>query len=254
MASFELLDLSVMRGKKLILEQINLRLEDSKLGAVLAPNGSGKTTLMQAIISGSGICHGGAFYDGIDLFKLSVAQRSHYIAFVPQYFECAFDYNVLDFVLLGRSNQLGFFLAPSDFMRQEAVDLLQDLGILDLQNRFLSTLSGGQKQMVLLTRALFQKSKILFLDEPTAWLDLKNQWRFFDVLKTKIKEYQLCALMNIHDPNLVCKYANEVFMIKDGKNLCSGKMQEVMQAQNLSLLYDIAVDVKRMDQELFVCY
>ena len=108
--------------------------------------------------------------------------------------------------------------------------------------------------MVLLARALFQKSRVIFLDEPTAWLDLKNQSIFFEVLRSKIAQYNLCALINIHDPNLVCKYANKVVMIKNGKNLCAGSVGEVMNEENLSALYDMPVRVERVKGQAFVMF
>ena len=192
--------------------------------------------------------------EAVDILSLPVFARSKFIAFVPQHFECVFDYSVLDFVLMGANNQLGLFASPSGALRDCALALLEDLGIVHLCNRSLFALSGGQRQMVLLARALFQKSRVIFLDEPTAWLDLKNQSIFFEVLRSKIAQYNLCALINIHDPNLVCKYANKVVMIKNGKNLCAGSVGEVMNEENLSALYDMPVRVERVKGQAFVMF
>lgn len=196
----------------------------------------------------------GESYEAVDILSLPVFARSKFIAFVPQHFECVFDYSVLDFVLMGANNQLGIFASPSGALRDRALALLEDLGIVHLCNRSLFALSGGQRQMVLLARALFQKSRVIFLDEPTAWLDLKNQSIFFEVLRSKIAQYNLCALINIHDPNLVCKYANKVVMIKNGKNLCAGSVGEVMNEENLSALYDMPVKVERVKGQAFVMF
>ena len=197
---------------------------------------------------------GGESCEVVDILSLPVFARSKFIAFVPQYFECVFDYSVLDFVLMGANNQLGLFASPSGALRDCALALLEDLGIAHLCNRSLFALSGGQRQMVLLARALFQKSRVIFLDEPTAWLDLKNQSIFFEVLRSKIAQYNLCALINIHDPNLVCKYANKVVMIKNGKNLCAGSVGAVMNEENLSALYDMPVRVERVKGQAFVMF
>ena len=197
---------------------------------------------------------GGESCEAVDILSLPVFARSKFIAFVPQHFECVFDYSVLDFVLMGANNQLGLFASPSGALRDCALALLEDLGIAHLCNRSLFALSGGQRQMVLLARALFQKSRVIFLDEPTAWLDLKNQSIFFEVLRSKIAQYNLCALINIHDPNLVCKYANKVVMIKNGKNLCAGSVGEVMNEENLSALYDMPVRVERVKGQAFVMF
>ena len=197
---------------------------------------------------------GGESCEAVDILSLPVFARSKFIAFVPQHFECVFDYSVLDFVLMGANNQLGIFASPSGALRDCALALLEDLGIVHLCNRSLFALSGGQRQMVLLARALFQKSRVIFLDEPTAWLDLKNQSIFFEVLRSKIAQYNLCALINIHDPNLVCKYANKVVMIKNGRNLCAGSVGKVMNEENLSALYDMPVRVERVKGQAFVMF
>lgn len=284
MGSFRISSLKVWRGGREILQDISLEVASGELVAMLAPNGSGKTTLMHAIIEGAGVRGGSVVYEAeanraggreasgrddssdglalaggescevVDILSLPVFARSKFIAFVPQHFECVFDYSVLDFVLMGANNQLGLFASPSGALRDSALALLEDLGIAHLQNRSLFALSGGQRQMVLLARALFQKSRVIFLDEPTAWLDLKNQSIFFEVLRSKIAQYNLCALINIHDPNLVCKYANKVVMIKNGRNLCAGSVVEVMNEENLSALYDMPVKVERVKGQAFVMF
>ena len=284
MGSFRISSLKVWRGGREILQDISLEVASGELVAMLAPNGSGKTTLMHAIIEGAGVRGGSVVYEGeanrtgereanarddssdglalaggesceaVDILSLPVFARSKFIAFVPQHFECVFDYSVLDFVLMGANNQLGLFASPSGALRDCALALLEDLGIAHLCNRSLFALSGGQRQMVLLARALFQKSRVIFLDEPTAWLDLKNQSIFFEVLRSKIAQYNLCALINIHDPNLVCKYANKVVMIKNGKNLCAGSVGAVMNEENLSALYDMPVRVEGVKGQAFVMF
>ena len=288
MGSLRISSLKVWRGGREILQDISLEVSSGELVAMLAPNGSGKTTLMHAIIEGVGVRGGsvlyeceaeanrageseangraswgfgdgltkveGKSYDAVDILSLPVFARSKFIAFVPQHFECVFDYSVLDFVLMGANNQLSLFASPCGALKDSALALLEDLGIVHLQNRPLFALSGGQRQMVLLARALFQKSRVIFLDEPTAWLDLKNQSIFFEVLRSKIAQYNLCALINIHDPNLVCKYANKVVMLKNGKNLCAGVVGAVMNGENLSTLYDMPVKVERVKGQAFVMF
>ncbi|WP_104697502.1 MULTISPECIES: ABC transporter ATP-binding protein [unclassified Helicobacter] len=252
MHCFKVNNLYVSRDKKKILQGVNLEIFSSQLTAILAPNGSGKTTLMEAIIGGIRLDDGSIFYDEIDVLKLSCLQRSKIIAFIPQNFECVFDYSVLDFVLLGGNNELKWYGNPDKKLLEQAELLLKDLGILSLKNQSLNALSGGQKQMVLLARALLQKSKVLFLDEPTAWLDLKNQSLFFEILKEKIKENNLCALINIHDPNLVCKYAERVFMLRNGKNFCDGSIKETMTQENLTQLYGLPVWVEQLSSQVIV--
>lgn len=252
MNCFKVNNLYISRDKKEIIKGISLHIFSSQLTAILAPNGSGKTTLMEAIIGGIKIDQGSIFYDDIDILKLSHLQRSKFIAFVPQNFECVFDYSVLDFVLLGGNNELSWYKSPDKKLFRQAEEILEDLGISELKHKSLNALSGGQKQMVLLARALLQRSKVLFLDEPTAWLDLKNQNIFFEILKKKIKENNLCALINIHDPNLVCRYAEQVFMLKNGKNFCSGSIRETITQENLTQLYEIPIQVENLSSQTIV--
>ncbi|RDU73571.1 hypothetical protein CQA57_04505 [Helicobacter anseris] len=252
MNSLKICNLSVKRSGNEILKDISLELYPSELTAMLALNGSGKSTLMESVIGGLDIFKGEIFFNTINIQTLSSLERSKIIAFVPQKFECAFDYNVLDFISFGANNEFKWYENPNKQVLQHARDILKDLGILDFEKYSLQSLSGGQKQMVLLARALLQKSKVLLLDEPTAWLDLKNQRIFFDILIKKIKEYKLCALINIHDPNIVCKYADRVYMIKDGKNLYSGDVQTVMTQEKLSTLYDIPIKVEKLNSQIFI--
>ena len=249
---FKIKNLSVKIHHQSILEKINIELPLQKLGAILAPNGNGKTTLMHSLIGYIKPYEGGVFYDEKNLLTLSPAQRSSYIAYIPQNFSCAFDYTVWDFTLLGATHQLKWYQNPTQRIHQRAIEILTNLQIIHLKNQSILHLSGGEKQMVLLARAFLQNAKILLLDEPTSWLDIKNQNIFFETLKTQIKQNQICALINIHDPTLIARYADFIFMIKNGKNLFSGPTQDMLDESKLSLLYDLPILLHRFENEILI--
>lgn len=251
---FRLENLNITLWGKKILEQISLQVPSNSLIAILAPNGSGKTTLMQSILGMHAISSGAIYFNEKNFLSLNYLEKSKILAFVPQEFYCAFDYSVLDFVMLGGINQVSFLGHENKELQHKAKKILEELGILDLAMRGVFTLSGGQKQMLLLARALFQESRVLLLDEPTAWLDLKNQFIFFKVLKEQIKKRGLCVLMNIHDPNLVCLYADGVVFLKNGKKIYEGSVEDGIKSTTLSLLYDMPIEVLRLEDRILVTY
>ncbi|CBG39452.1 ABC transporter ATP-binding protein [Helicobacter mustelae] len=249
---FSIKNLTIKIDNKEIIKDLSLELKIGDLCAVLAPNGSGKTTLMKTIVGELTASSGEMYFEDRALKSLNAWERSKIIAFVPQDFSCAFDYCVLDFVLLGGINKTGLWKVPHKELVQKAKAILEELGILSLQERGIFHLSGGQRQMVALARALFQESHILLLDEPTAWLDLKNQFLFFKVLCTQIKKRGLCALINIHDPNLITQYATRAIFFRDGQKLYEGDVSEAMDSEKLSELYGMPVQVYEVGGRSFI--
>lgn len=254
MSKFVVKNLEVVIENCKILDDISFEIASGELMAILAPNGSGKTTLMRAILGAIKMQKGEIYCNQISLLGLGDLERSKIIAFMPQDFQCAFDYSVLDFVLLGGVNQTALLNTPAKKLLDKAREVLGDLGILSLQTKGVFALSGGQKQMVLLARALLQESKVLLLDEPTAWLDVKNQFLFFKVLKEQIKKRKLCVLMNIHDPNLVSLYADKALLLKNGRKIFEGGVKEVINSNNLSELYDLPIKVFEIENRILISH
>lgn len=240
--------LALSYGDLEILKGIDLEALSSEITMILSPNGSGKTSLMHALIGMIPIKQGKVeWIDGdrkVEILKLSTRARAQYLALVTQNVSANIHCSVFEFVLFGFSAHLGWYQTPDPAMQKKALEMLERLGIYDLRDREFGQLSGGEKQLASLGRALLQESKILLLDEPTAWLDLKNQVIFFDLLRNEVKNRGLIALINIHDPYSVANYADRVYLLKDGRNLASGKPTSVLNADLLGQLYHLDMEVK----------
>ncbi|PAF42057.1 ABC transporter ATP-binding protein [Helicobacter sp. 11S03491-1] len=248
----EIKDLSFNYGKNHILEDIYLCSKQGSISAILAPNGTGKTTLFHNILGILKPLKGSIRVKDENILGLGAAGRAHYISYVPQEWQSPFNYNVLDIIIMGQTHKMGLFGMPTINDKNKALELMEEMNIAHLQNHGINQLSGGQRQMVLLARALFQECPVLLLDEPTSHLDIKNQTLLFHHLKNQVRKKSLSVLINIHDPNLVSAYADEVYMIKNGKNFCNGHVNEVMNAQNLSQLYEVGIEIGYIHNRPFI--
>jgi len=177
------------------------------------------------------------------------------LAYIPQSSSPVYDYTALDTVLMGTTSSLGFLESPGKKEEEEALTVLEDLGIGYLKDRGIARISGGEQQLVYIARALIQKAKILIMDEPTANLDYGNQYRVMDKVRSLSKE-GYTILLSTHNPEHALLYADKVLILKDGKVLTQGKKDEVLTEQVLSDLYGIPIgveDVSRGGKNYKVC-
>jgi iron complex transport system ATP-binding protein len=230
------------------LRNVSAELRRGEILGILGPNGSGKTTLLR-LLSGTRVpLSGVVLLDGIPLDRLSrraVAQR---IAVVPQETHLAFDYTVMEMVLMGRHPHLGLFQleGPHDFAI--ARDALRATGTEPLESRQFNTLSGGEKQRVVIAAALAQSSDILLLDEPTASLDLGYQLDVAALLTRLNRERGVTIAISTHDLNLAASVCGTLVLIRDGSVIASGPVGEVLTPQNIATLYDVTAEVHRDDR------
>ncbi|USD39468.1 ATP-binding cassette domain-containing protein [Ferrimonas sp. SCSIO 43195] len=226
-------------GGKLLLNNINFSAVPGEFVAILGANGVGKSTLFDCLLGQRAIERGGISIDKQPLASLSPRQLARTVALVPQQQDTAFAFSGLDMVLMGVTPYLGAFASPNRSHRQQALAVMVELGIEHLADRQYNQLSGGERQLLLLARALVQSQQLLLLDEPTNHLDYRNRYRMLHLVKQACKQKRTCVVAILHDPNLAQLFADRVLMLDHGHPLAFGTTTEVMTPYNLSRLYGL---------------
>lgn len=237
---------------KKILKDITFSLNKSSICTILGPNGSGKSTLLKVLNKLLKPQKGTVIVESEDLAQLSIKKVAKKIAYLPQENELSFAFSVFDIVLAARAHNVGFFSMPSKQDIQITQKALLLAGIENLKDKIYAQLSGGQKRLVLIARALAQKAKVLLFDEPTNHLDFANQYVILNTIKNLVKENDFTVIVTLHDPNLALFFSDFVIMIKNGQLIKYGPTKEVMSLQNLSELYDIKIAIIEKCGKFFI--
>ena len=224
--------------------EIGLELKPGEVLALLGPNGSGKTTLLKTLLGLLPPQGGELALDGAPLVALSAAERARALGYVPQAHAGTFAFSVFTVVLMGRTAHGGLFAAPSAHDRAIAMAMLERLGVARLAQRPYTQISGGERQLVLIARALAQEPRYVILDEPTASLDFGNQGKVM-VEITRLAAEGLGVLFTTHDPNQALRYADHVLMIRNGQAIAAGSAAELLIPERLAELYGVAIETVR---------
>ncbi len=228
-----------------VVQDITLDLPSSAVTAILGPNGSGKTTLLHLILGlltpqRGRISLNGEFH--------SHRRASRVLGLVPQEEPPAFNLNVLETVLLGRAPYLNLLQRPSERDYATAFRALETVGMAALWDRPIPALSGGERQLVILARALTQEPDILLLDEPTSHLDVGNARRILNLMRDLRAQGQT-VIFTTHDPNAAATTADHVVLMRQGRVLRAGAVAETLTGNYLSATYDVPIDVVQDRQE-----
>lgn len=220
-----------------VLHGIDCILPAGKLICIVGPNGCGKTTLIKCINRIHTPWMGQILLDGQDLTKCSPEEIARRIGYVPQVSHGTVSGTVIDFVLLGRKQYLNWRLRREDL--ESVFGVLRRLDILELADRDYHTLSGGQRQKVLMARALLQETPVYIFDEPTSSLDIKNQLEILELARELVNREDKTVFMALHDLNLALHYADEVVLMKDGRIAAQGTASEVLTAEHIEAVYGV---------------
>ncbi len=223
---------------------IELALQAGEVMALLGPNGHGKTTLLKTMLGLLPARGGSLRLDGQALETLGAGARARALGYVPQAHAGTFAFSVAEMVLMGRTAHAGLFAAPSAHDRTVARAMLERLGIAALAERPYTEISGGERQLALVARALAQEPRYIILDEPTASLDFGNQGKVMAQIRRLAAE-GLGVLFTTHDPNQALRYADRVMLLRDGRALASGPAAALLTQDNLVALYGSAVEIVR---------
>jgi len=230
---------------KIILQEVSLRIENRELLGIIGPNGSGKTTLLRAITRILKPMKGTVLIDERNIWQMRFEELAKQIAVVPQSF-AGMDMSVEEFVLLGRIphfKRFQFFESKRDFDIAERCMGLTDT--FKLKYKLMSQISGGERQLALIARALTQEPKLLLLDEPTAHLDITHQVGILDLIKRLNKELGLTVIMVLHDLNLASEYCERLVIINEGRIYRMGPPQEVLDYRIIEEVYKTVVIVEK---------
>ncbi|EHP89092.1 ABC transporter ATP-binding protein [Methanotorris formicicus] len=230
-----------------ILKDITFSLKKGEICTLLGPNGSGKSTLLKCIDKLLRPKRGVIIVENENIDNLTEKELAKKISFLPQEHNSPFPYTVLDIVLMGRAPYIGMLSKPSKKDVKIAKRCIEIIGIGELMYKPYTQLSGGQKKLVLIARALAQEPKILLLDEPTNHLDFKNQYMVLSKMREIVKNNKLSSIITLHDPNLASIFSDKIVMLKRGKIIGFGDVNEVMTLENLRKLYDMDIEMPRIN-------
>ena len=231
-------------GARPILDGVSLHVERGAIVGLLGPNGSGKTTLLRIVSGMLKPRPGTVILDGEPVSALTRRRLAQRLAVVPQETHSTFDFTVLDIVLMGRYPHLGAFELEGAADLSIARDALAATGTEALAERAFATLSGGEKQRVVIASALAQQADVLLLDEPTASLDLGYQFEVASLLQRLNRERGTTMVVSTHDLNLAAALCARVVLLKEGRVLAQGPTTEVLTEANIRSLYGVDADVR----------
>jgi iron complex transport system ATP-binding protein len=279
-------DVTFGYGPDSVVRDVTLEVPSGGFVGIIGPNGSGKTTLLRLLGGTRKPQHGAVYLDEVPLTSIPRAQLARRMAVVPQETHLAFDYTVLEVVLMGRYPHLGAFEIEGPGDIAIAREALASTGTLDLESRLFETLSGGEKQRVIIAGALAQirsfedsppkggshmgrgheglvsdsvgneavasesgrkvrRPSLLLLDEPTAALDLKYQIEIGLLVRELHERHGLSIVLSTHDLNFAAALCDRLVMVKQGRVIASGPVEEVLTPRSIRHLYDVDVDITR---------
>lgn len=244
----EVKELSFNYKQRKILDNITFSAHSKNLICVLGPNGVGKSTLFRCMLGLTKGYQGEILIEGKNIKKMRIAELAKKIAYIPQSHHPTFNFTVLNTVLMGRTIHLKGVSNPNIEDEEEALHALDMLGISHLRNRGYAEISGGERQLALIARAIVQKAKILVMDEPTANLDYGNQIRVMMHVK-KLAQEGYIVILSTHNPEHAFLYGTKVLMMFNGEIIQSGCPKEIVTEALLEQLYGVHVKLEDIKTE-----
>lgn len=232
--------------EKVVLQDISFGVRRGDVLCILGANGSGKTTLFKSILGIIPLLGGDILLDGQDIGSLSRQAVARKIGYVPQSHIPPFPFTVLQIVVMGRVSHLPLFAAPTKKDYKIAMDALETLGIAHLAEDIYTEISGGERQLTLIARALAQQADLLIMDEPTSNLDFGNQIRVLRQID-RLAKSGIGVILTTHYPNHVFLCASSVAVIKGRQDFVIGGVEEIVTQQLLEEIYGIDVSIVKTE-------
>lgn len=228
-----------------VLKSVSFDVKEGEFLGIIGPNGSGKSTLIRTLAGVLKPAAGSVLLKDREASRIPRKELAGMLAVVPQDSPVAFDFSVVEVVLMGRSPYMSRYQLESDEDMSITANAIKRANLTDLANRNVGTLSGGERQRVMVARALAQQSEIIFLDEPTAHLDINYQVEVLHLVKREITENHKTGVVVLHDLNLAAEFCDRLIMLRDGEVYACGTPDEVITAENVRKVYGTAVWIRR---------
>jgi iron complex transport system ATP-binding protein len=232
-------DISFSYKEKPVLENVGLQVIKGEIIGILGPNGCGKTTLLKLLNRNLHPKAGKVMMEGTDLEEISKRRIARHIAVVPQSNEIRFAFSVRDIVTMGRMPFLDRFQGESSDDMAIVDEAMAKTSITAFADRPINTMSGGERQRVIIARALAQRPEIILLDEPTLHLDINHQFEVLELMKKLSDEEDLTVVIVSHDLPMVVKYCDRIVLIHDHKVFAIGTPEEVLTKENMKVVFNI---------------
>lgn len=245
-------DLCVNLGEKEIVKKVSLETSNNSFVALLGPNGSGKSTLLRSIYRVLKPSGGIILFDGKDSTQLSNKKLAKEMAVVAQFNNLNFDFTVSEIVMMGRTPHLNMLQSESSKDYDIVISALEKVGMRQYKDRSYASLSGGEKQRIMLARAIAQEPKLLILDEPTNHLDVRYQLQILSI----VKNLGINVLAALHDLTLASQFCDYLYLLKDGEIDSQGMPEEVLTKETIKRVYEIDCDIQKApnDNGLLISY
>lgn len=245
MAILEIQDITAGYGNGDIIKNISFSLNKGEFLSVLGRNGSGKSTMIKAIQGLLRDISGKILVDGKEMLSYKPRELAQKMAYVPQLFEVSFEFTVEEVILMGRYVHQGKFTGITAEDRSIIEEIMDLTEITRLKDKKIAHLSGGERQRVFIARALAQDTPLLFLDEPSAHLDINYQVEIYQILKRLQKEKNKTILTAEHNINLAVPYSQRLLFLKNGRIHSLGSPIELITKQNIQEVFHTDVDVRK---------
>ena len=245
---FQTEDLFFSYGEHEVLRGISFSADGGEFLSVLGPNGVGKSTLFRCILGLLTPTKGRTLIDGKETTEMRPVELAKRIAYIPQSHSPVFNYSVRDMILMGTISQVSRFASPGQEQVRQAEEAMERLGICDLAGKGYQNISGGERQMVLIARALAQKARILIMDEPSSSLDFGNRIRVMQTVKSLTRE-GYTVIQSTHDPDQAYFYSDRILALHKGTVLACGDPGKVLCSTVISELYGTEVEVYSLRED-----
>ena len=243
--TLEVRDLHFAYKNNPVLKGVDIEANAGQLVCVLGENGAGKTTLFRCLLGLLEGYRGSISVDGADSRKLSARELARKIAYIPQAHTPVFNYTVYETVLMGTHVLTSGLRAPGRLERDTTEEMMELMNVSRLAGRGFAELSGGERQLTLIARALAQNSRILIMDEPTANLDYGNQFHVMRQVKQLAKSGYLVVL-STHNPEHALLYADMALVLKEGRAMMYGEPETILTPELIKRIYGVTVELQRM--------